>query len=269
MSFAQGFAAIAPIVGSALDRVERNVDQNWEKHAWKNRLRYMVKDAEAAGIHPLYALSGGAPGFQSSSVVSGGASAGAAAGQGYLQATHNKELQKQQLNAAKLDNELRGIQVALARQDLISRGRDQIAGTSNNVAMGGPVPQDMIQPEPAKIPSASSKDPSRSAGVSPGMKRYRIGTTKNGTPITVDLPWSDEGPAESMEGLGALGMSIWKNAERGENKLKYWEKAKRYSRIQDFLKNPVLQFLAERSPEVRDLLRKINKGMKLPRYEDR
>ena len=34
----------------------------WQKRAHKNRIRWMVRDAQAAGVHPLYALgAGGGP----------------------------------------------------------------------------------------------------------------------------------------------------------------------------------------------------------------
>lgn len=60
---------IGSIAGAILGNKEAKANRSMQKQAMYKGIQIKVKDAEAAGVHPLYAL--GAPTFQPTPISSG------------------------------------------------------------------------------------------------------------------------------------------------------------------------------------------------------
>lgn len=191
-------------------RLQFNIQQH---HTIENR----VKDARRAGIHPLYALgvSGvGSPTFMSGAGQSDlGSKLGEigerldSARKGEPQPTEMQKAQLKAVNASASRDE------AAAANTLSAMRRAEIDFNSRptlNMQTGG-VPEGLIEPKKSEIISAQKGSPGTTAGKKPAFMEVIIGKNADGSPKTMKLPYSDEGPAESMEGLGAIGLTILKN----------------------------------------------------------
>lgn len=175
-----------------------------------------VADARKAGIHPLYAI--GASPSASPTIMAGQSDQGtyiAEAGR-QLGAAYDKA-QSQPLAAA----QLRAINAAANRDEAaamldLSRAKreQQVANVRQDGALmaGEGVPPGRITALPSEIVSAQKGDASTVAGKKPAFMEVIVGADpKTGKVRTAYVPYSDEGPAEGLDSMGALGLSALKN----------------------------------------------------------
>lgn len=173
-------------------------------------LRWKVADAEAAGIHPLYALGGAgstfSPSFQAPDL-----SGFSRMGQNLERAIQPSETEEQRA-AQWLDLKYKSSMIeetdarkgyydslaAKARQDMLN---------SSPWPNGNPAATIVPDKQIATAPD----DKARTAGRHPAFKSWTLGDLF-GQPIRIDAPWSDEGLGESVEGLGALALTLYRNA---------------------------------------------------------
>lgn len=252
MPFLAALGAAAPAIGAGISAVGSFLSgrENREMSRWQFRanqaeqrnfaqraIRWRVADAKAAGLHPLYALSGGAlptysPVFPSGDT--GSASGDALEGMG---ATIGKmgplidELRgkKGQVEAPGMvpmrretwdeegnptvEVEMVPYPKAVQELDIQQRQNDleiqRLQINKERMALNPePLTQDAVERIPDQVVMGSG---GYVAGVHQGMKTWEL---PNG--LRVDLPFSNEGLAESIEGLGVLGRAavIAYNAER-------------------------------------------------------
>jgi hypothetical protein len=207
------------------------------KHLTKHSIKRQVRDAKQAGLHPLYALGnsmshspvsfipGQSP--QGSFVKSGVGAAAREIGRGVSDAASiysQHPLQVAQINA--LNAQASRDEAAAAYSfSVASRVADGV-----NVNQDTPVHADQIRSMPSKVVSHKSKKPQETAGIKPAFDRYRIGWHPDGRPMTIGLPYSEEGPAESLgafaslilSGLNASGVLDLRKASKTKASKVYW-----------------------------------------------
>jgi hypothetical protein len=203
----------------------------YQRKTNKVAIRRQVKDAKAAGLHPLYALGhsqstspvsfipGQTP--QGNMAASGLGAASAAIGSGVSQAGSQisaafdpvRIAQANALNASATRDEA---QAALALSQA-TRTAQEANVTQDVPLVKDPVTGDLspaagrIQGKPSEIISSQKGDASTTAGKKPAFMEVIVGQDKRGRKKTMYVPYSDEGPAEGMEGMGALTLTILKN----------------------------------------------------------
>lgn len=214
-------------------------------------IRWKVEDAKAAGLHPLYALGGGA-GFSPSAFIGGSAptsqagSVGAPSesrgsfssalgdmGQNIMRAAlaamdpHEKlertlklKLLESQISETDARAQALRAQSAVETQQGVASAPipTQVDGAGMPVqsvelrpyqqgvlhAYNLPAASDTVQFKPVEIQSRRSDQPGATAGTSAFWQEYNIGRTSRGTELNIQLPWSQEGPSETMENI-----SLW------------------------------------------------------------
>lgn len=190
---------------------QAGIDRQMAREFAENGIRMRVNDAVAAGLHPLVG-AGVTPISYSPVSVGGGGSGGgyhtSSTGQDIsraIQATLTKD--EREVDKLKLDL----LRSQIAETDARAGYYDSMAGRSKQTqVLSGPFPagagQVTVQPD-VKI-SQDVTDPSRTAGKDhPFFKRYQILPG-----MTIDVPYSQDGPAEGLEGTGALAATIMRNA---------------------------------------------------------
>jgi len=195
-----GISALGSLFGS--DGSESNMN----KYAMTHGIRFRVKDAVKAGIHPLYALGATTP--SPVQQIGGGDKrverAAAAIGQGvqqYAQAT-DKDYQAAQINALNAS--------ATRDEAAAAESLSRIARTnqSANVSQDGALMTDLgdgpVNVRPVEQKTTQPGDMSTQAGKHAFFKRYNIGG------VSVWGPASEE-PAEAFENVGGIIVSIPKN----------------------------------------------------------
>jgi hypothetical protein len=257
------FFDFLPIIGPALDNIfegdrnddniaaternnQRNIDLAKETNAQqlllnrenqalqrefaKNGIRWRAEDAQAAGMHPLYALGGSGASYSPGSVNLMTPQTNA-----YIKNTQSDTFSKMG----------QGLTTALARQQTMEeRERHQAnmavmrASVSKDEAMAryydseaararqapsapmdsgvqtfpvsdrrvysdqermGLSKADRINVKPDTVVSSRKADPSLTAGIHAGLREYVMGYDSKGRPLRAMLPWSEEGPAEALE----------------------------------------------------------------------
>lgn len=208
------------------DTAWRLRDEATQREFAQHGIRWRSEDAIAAGLHPLFALSGAGATFtpSPSAVNFGDMGAGmrarsreqmgdalARAGQDVARAVAAGQTTEQRQRAvaelkvmeARADNDF--AQAAYWRSKasgLTSNANpvDIMQGTPN---VEGAVPHghffDRSRIRPSDVFSRSSNDPSAAAGTGPFWRSYQL--TRHG--FVVDLPWSEEGPSETMQDMPA------------------------------------------------------------------
>lgn len=181
-------------------------------------VRWRVEDAKAAGLHPVFALTGGGAAYSPTSVIGDAPEAryGKALsnmGQNLTRAqmAQETEIQREerrlrlQLLQSQID-ETDARTFALYSQDArdgVSRGLPAFPDPEYPGATLNPHwdhHRNRVEVVPAKQVSSSLDDPSTAASIIPGHGRYKI------TPwSTMDLPFSEEGLSEMFENLGVWG----------------------------------------------------------------
>ncbi|AZL82925.1 DNA pilot protein [Apis mellifera associated microvirus 50] len=206
-------------------------------------IRWKVADAEAAGLHPLYALGGSGATYSPTSVVggaamptvqpTGGSGVGAALkemGQGVARALAAQETAEQRaLKVAQLD-----VLAAQAERDRAQASyyASEAQRLRSNVVTS-PLPDVRVAPARALPPPATRMgggmtdvitagsrvelkpdeqtmsvpgDASAGAGRHPYWRTHVVSHPVGHRQLRVDLPYSDEGPAEAEE---SLSWSSW------------------------------------------------------------
>lgn len=235
MSFHSGiWGGIADIVGGFFDRSQerdlRLSDRAFIREREDSRFQRGVRDARAAGLHPLFAM--GAAGAGSPQFIAGQHSSGSALGDAvraggrtidrYASFKANKRLRElQELNAEVdyrknlLDEQLLASDVRRTVQNAGSQGRDRspvlprATGTQEDVVESAGLLE--VVPNPTRPPAKG--DSSRVAGTQPLWQQWDAGKG-----IILDLPWTEEGAAEAVNAPLLWPAILIRNAV----KLSYW-----------------------------------------------
>ena len=195
-----------------------------ESIIYGRRFKSIVAGAKAAGIHPLAALGSsagqGGPGVMVGQSDSGGWKSEAMQGVskffGRMQAINAKteltEAQAELSRARALENSAAGQSVTEAHP--LEKSADGIPQRPTVVpeaeAHKG---EGLVSAEASIQRSRSTSDSSRSAGSNPAWMQVEIWPG-----VFADVPWSEEGPAESIDNLNALVLTVARNAGIGYKK---------------------------------------------------
>lgn len=224
-------AAIGGAAGGYLDGKEIKEDQvgfansqfdkNYamQKEFAQHGIRWRVKDAKAAGLHPLYAI--GANPSQATPITvgtpdfSGGGSDGPDLSK-FFQESGQQNSRSALTDEQKLEQQLRIAELSsrVKKDDAIAAYYDSLAGTERQKQAWGSVPSTpgastgAVQFKPDEVVSADPQNPSLVAGKHPAMTRYNIGGGN------IELPYSSEGPAESLENPALFPFIAGYNAMR-------------------------------------------------------
>lgn len=204
------FAAAAGLqaAGAAADLYvqKRNQERGeaMQRDFANNGIAWRVADARRAGIHPLYALGASTSSPSPIAVGSNFQDMGQNLSRALQPSMTDTERQAEQL---KLDLLKAQIKETDARADALA---SESARNRQTSLVTAPFPegagQVSIQPDP-KV-SQALDDPTRTAGWDhPFFKRYEFSRFFPG----IDIPYSQEGPAEGMEGMGALAATLFRN----------------------------------------------------------
>jgi len=198
--------AVAQVFGNALDRSDREDQQNQninlQREFAQNGIRWRVEDAKAAGIHPLFALGGGGAAFAPNPVVVGDTGAAwGTAGQNVARAlgagmtSQERALHDGQLRllAAQADKEQAMAFFYASEAARGSQSSAQSAPLPAVQAESNPFPG-MVTPRAPDAISSKIGDDSTSAASNPFWEEHILGDG-----LRIDLPRSDEGPAEAAE----------------------------------------------------------------------
>lgn len=209
----------------AHDTAWRLRDEQTQREFAQHGVRWRTEDAIAAGLHPLFALSGAGATFSPSpSAVNFGdfgsgmrargkeqmGDALARAGQDIARAVAAGQTTEQrqraqmelQVMAARAENDIAQASYWRSKaNDIGNPGAaplDIMQGTPN---VEGAIPHafffDRSRIRPSDVFSRSSNDPATAAGTGPFWRSYQL--TRHG--FVVDLPWSEEGPSETMQDM--------------------------------------------------------------------
>lgn len=211
----------------AISRSEQFAKYQFDKNAELQKefaqhgIRWKVADAKAAGLHPLYAVGAstssampitvGSPDYSTSRSDYGTDSLANFFSQSGQQnsrsALSDEQKLEQQLRIAELSSRVK-------KDDAIAAYYASLAGTERQKQMWGSAPSQTgsptgaIQFKPDEVVSADPQNPSLVAGKHPTMTRYNIGGGN------VELPYSSEGPAESLENPALFPFIAGYNAMR-------------------------------------------------------
>lgn len=145
-----------------------------------------VADAQAAGVHPLFAL-GASVGGQGAYFVSGGSSAAQSPGGAGMDIPSAMDIEAH--NAAMRESGARADMYTAQAAEASARARQ---------AQSANVQQDHVKLVADQMTSSQSTDPSVSAGRDhPAYREYVV--TQYG--LKMDLPYSEEGPSEALENV--------------------------------------------------------------------
>lgn len=199
---------------------QRNID--YQKEYAQNALQWRINDGKAAGLHPLFSMGAQLPSFTPVAVSDRGSAQsaqgwsdigrsigdGAAAyakwkqdrkfdqieqgvrdGKDYTKVhtlqdqimQTEADLREESVTAARLDNDIR-------RLELENRYQNK-AGQIDNPE---PEMSDAVNYKPDQVIRGSN---GQTAGTHPAWKKWQLDKD-----LYIDLPWSDEGVAESLEG---------------------------------------------------------------------
>lgn len=200
-----------------------NKDYRRQKEFAKNSIKWRVEDAKRAGLHPLFALGGGAS-FQPSmstggtDLGSGISQAASSLGDAYAASKAPKPgtpvgvLGKQTLLESQSRVRMNDAETALRLSQ--AKRMEQQSNFSQDSQIfsgqGGTVPESMVTPGRVtpKAPDVRSRAPGqrdRQAGKNPLFQRYQYGPRSD---QWIDIPFSDEGPLEEMGPGKALATII-------------------------------------------------------------
>lgn len=222
MGMLEGLTSLAGnVIGGWFQR-EANEDNRAGQEAFaKSGIQWRVEDAKKAGLHPLYALSGGGASFTPSAqplmtgqdlsqtarafMAKDDREIADATKAEILSRTRLNEVQAQAVASQQARDELRD----LATYGLGGSKSHKLPGPPGRVsglpglesqtspkafARGGP---DQAIVKPMETPSPSSVDASRTGGPSfPWFTPYRVDKD-----FSIDLPYSQEGPSEARESI--------------------------------------------------------------------
>lgn len=220
------------------DRVNRQM-QEQAKYA-KAGIRWKVADAKAAGLHPLFALGGNTATYSpvASQVSDGARGIGSALGSAFEE--YRERRRKDKSGESDMETRVRRDQAEIIAQEAeqakeatkrsyvdtamqaheFNRMKQEAINNKDRTSKGA---SDEIEHIPDQVVSHRGGTPWLSAGRKPFWTQYQV---EDG--LDVYLPWSNEGPAESMEiGLaGQAAIIAYNVAKQGPDWVKrakqYW-----------------------------------------------
>lgn len=211
------------LIGKSSDKKAANKAYKRQKEFAQNALSWKVTDAKNAGLHPLFALGGGSASYQPS-FMAGQDPMGTAVsdsaqqlGQAYAQSktpppgTPVGAMGRAQLRA--VNAQAQRDEAAAIRDLSAARRSAQAANHTQDTPLmtgDGTVPAGMVKAKAVEQLSAQKKDPTTMAGKGTGFQEIVIGKRPDGTLRTMKVVRSED-PAEGMEGMGALALSVLKN----------------------------------------------------------
>lgn len=215
-SITQG-AAISALGSLAGGLIGGQDGSNMDKYGMTHSIRFRVRDAKAAGIHPLYAL--GAP-TMSPAVIQGQNNMGSA----IADAAHAIGRGVAAPRPPKPGAPVKGsVEESVIMANMASAMRDEAAAIKTNsdralnvqaanIAQDNPLERvgpDQVLTIPVTKPSTQKGQPSVAAGTQPFFSQYDMGNFF-GKERTLYGPRSDE-PAEAFENIGGIVASLPKN----------------------------------------------------------
>lgn len=261
---------------------KKQVDQNTalQREFAQNGIQWRVADAKKAGLHPLYALGGGGATYSPSPITTHMGDAVAQAGQAIGGAMSRQAAPEQsavqQAQLAALSAAAQKDQAAAGYYDsMAARTRESQPGMQNGLGtFSYPVRQSTIEGQdlpplaaagavahslggsssgqatgaikfkPAEITSKSSPgEPHIQAGEHAMYVQYAIGTNSHGQRIPMLLPYSDEGPMESLTQMPFYMLPAWYKANVQKYGPEWADQVIRYSH-----------------PTIADIVRRIRTG---------
>lgn len=200
-------------------------EQNYQrqKEFAQMGLQWKVEDAQKAGLSPLFAVGGAGASFSPNPI----AVAGNDGGQSVSGALHrmgtadDRALKDAQLALLRAQTDKEYSQSVYydseaARNNQATRGGAPAPSNLGGVPMSlndaalSPMARDFVELKGDPQRSVLSPEPQVGAATNPMFSRFRA--TKDGGYL--DLPYSEEGPSESLEGLWnpvALGLTLYQN----------------------------------------------------------
>lgn len=201
-------AAVAPSIFEELTNNDSDVDtqrqQNTEmqKEFAQNGIRWKVADAKAAGLHPVFALGGSGASYTPNPITIGGG-IDPSMGQNLSNAVARQSTSQERSihNATMLTLE------AQAERDFAQASyyRSEAARGIQGNGSGAPFPPvvgplmppagvGLVTPKAPDVIAPRIGDASQTAAINPMWESHRAGDG-----VLIDLPRSDEGPAEAAE----------------------------------------------------------------------
>lgn len=180
----------------------------------KYDLQQKVDAAKAAGLHPLFAMGGqtsGGVGAGSAPAIQGQSDRGDFAKDGLASIAKlfmGQSARQHDLDMIEAENQRSAL--ALAREN---SGNDEVSGIEVpvNIDKGDAGKyKDIVAIEPDKQRTRSSEDAAVSAASNPAWMEIEIADG-----IKVQTLWSEEGPAEALDNLPALALTIARNSYLG------------------------------------------------------
>lgn len=159
-----------------------------------SRIQRLVADAQAAGVHPLFALGAQLGGVSSGMIMPGGSSAGqsgSAGGGGGPPDRMDIETHQAALEESRARTEL------LKAQTMDFVAQSQAASQNSRAVQGANSQQDLVKLTPDVQVRARSSMQGQTAGSHPAYRQYVV--TDSG--LVMDLPYSEEGPSEALENV--------------------------------------------------------------------
>jgi hypothetical protein len=161
-----------------------------------------AEGAREAGLHPLFALGGGAG--SGTGVVPVGGSKRGISGQASTKLLSSQQTEFNNANTARVNAE-----TDLIRQQ-IEESKARMADTMRNANQDGSVP-DSVTTESVRVPSASTTSTGTAAHPEQGAPMFQKYNTGLGFPLW--LPFSPEGPAEGADAILLWPITALKNSQ--------------------------------------------------------
>jgi len=223
MGIAEGLTSVVGnVVGGLFQRQANKDNYENQKEFAQHGISWKVEDAKRAGLHPLFALSGGNVGYSPSAqpLMTGQDVAQSARAFMSKEDQAIKDATLAEIQSRTELNQVQAQAVASARaRDEQRDAQSYGLGGSKDFKIAGPVKgtfqaldgmggqsspkakitgsTDQAKINPMEIPSPRSDDASRTAGPSfPWFSSYQV--DKN---FRIDLPYSQEGPSEAREAI--------------------------------------------------------------------
>lgn len=213
-------SVVGNVIGGLFQRQANRDNYQNQKEFAQHGISWKVEDAKRAGLHPLFALSGGGAGYSPSAQPLMTGQDLAATGRAFM-SKDDQAVRDATLEEIRSRTELNNVQAASVAS---ARARDEqrdaltyglggskdfkipgpvkgtlskvpgLDGQSSPKATGGP---DLSKINPMEIPSPRSDDTSRTAGQAfPWFTPYQVDKG-----FTIDLPYSQEGPSDAREAI--------------------------------------------------------------------
>lgn len=170
-------AALGGALGVAADLYTARENRQSQEEFARHGIRWRVEDAQAAGVHPLFALGSGVTPFspQATAFAEAGANIGRAIG-GMTSAersTHTAQLEVARSQAARNDAEAAFFASEIARKNQASASAKAFPISATNAPEVNAMYADALELKPDEMVSRSIYDPATTAGVDhPSMRQF-------------------------------------------------------------------------------------------------